>query len=64
MAGEVLNEVPESPSITKSPSTDGMRSMMGRPSGLIMIMPAQPPRMVESAKRGRRWLSRSRQSAT
>ena len=46
MAGEVLNEVPGSPSIPKRPSTEAMRSMIGRPSGLIMIMPAQPPRMV------------------
>src|SRR3972149_2462718 len=28
--------------------------MTGRPSGLIMIMPAQPPRMPASRKAGRR----------
>jgi hypothetical protein len=43
MAGDVLKEVPESPSITKRPGTEGIWSMIGRPSGLVMIMPAQAP---------------------
>ena len=38
--------------------------MIGRPSGLIMIMPAQPPRIVASAKAGMRAESFSRQSPT
>src|SRR5207244_2598498 len=41
-----------------------MRSMMGRPSGLIMIIPAQPPRIVARANAGTRAESLARQSAT
>ena len=64
MAGEVLKDVPESPSMTQRPGTEGIWSMTGRPSGLIMIMPAQPPLMVECWKTGKRVANFSRHSAT
>ena len=38
--------------------------MTGRPSGLIMIIPAQPPRIVADANVGKRADSVSRQRAT
>ncbi len=46
MAGLVLNDVPLSPAMQKSPSYCGSRSMIGRASGLIIRMPAQLPRIV------------------
>ena len=54
----VLNEVPLSPATTKSPGMAGNWSMIGLLSGLIVTMPAQPPRIGASRIAGKRATSR------